>query len=69
MNNNNLDDVDDNYPIFFPKYLFINNQQNINRQNNQQNINRQNNLSNINLRNNQQNINLRNNQLWKFKLK
>ena len=41
--NNNLDNLDDSYPIFFPKYLFINNKQNINRENKQFNSNIQNN--------------------------
>ena len=64
--NNNLDNLDDSYPIFFPKYLFINNKQNINKQNiNKQNINKQ----NINRENKQFNSNIQNNQFWKFKLK
>ena len=54
--NNNLDNLDDSYPIFFPKYLFINNKQNINKQN-------------INRENKQFNSNIQNNQFWKFKLK
>jgi hypothetical protein len=79
--NNNLDNLDDSYPIFFPKYLFINNKQNINKQNinkqninkqniNKQNINKQNiNKQNINRENKQFNSNIQNNQFWKFKLK